>query len=83
MLHYTYGCGTLSTAYVGYLYLENHWLKYCYWCGTVRIAYVGYFHVQNYLVSIYLWVSSLKYSLCWLVLPSESRNYTTFMRVQP
>ena len=24
LLYYTYGCATLSAAYVGYLYLENY-----------------------------------------------------------
>ena len=33
-LHYTYGCATLSAAFVGYLYLENHWLHYRYGCAT-------------------------------------------------
>ena len=27
LLHYMCGCATLSAAYVGYLYLENHWIK--------------------------------------------------------
>ena len=26
LLHYMYGCATLSAAYVGYLYQENHWI---------------------------------------------------------
>ena len=25
-LHYSYKCATLSRAYVGYLYLQNHWV---------------------------------------------------------
>ena len=26
LLYYTYGCATLSAAYVGYLYLKSYWI---------------------------------------------------------
>ena len=31
LLHYTYKCATLSAAYVGNLYLENHWVTLQLW----------------------------------------------------
>ena len=30
-LHYTYGSATLSAAYLGYLYVENHWATLRLW----------------------------------------------------
>ena len=30
-LHYTYGSATLSAAYLGYLYVENHWVTLQFW----------------------------------------------------
>ena len=41
-LEYTYGCATLSLAYVGYLFLANHWVTLRLWCATLNRAYVGY-----------------------------------------
>ena len=41
-LHYTYGRATLSAAFVGYLYLGNHWLHYTYGYVTLSADYVGY-----------------------------------------
>ena len=35
-LDYTYGCATLSAAYVGYLYLENHWVTPQLWVRHLK-----------------------------------------------
>ena len=58
-LHYTYACGTLSTPYVGYLYLENDWLHYSYGCATLSRAYVCNLYLQNNWVSFHLLLSYL------------------------
>ena len=52
-LHYSYGCATLSRAYVGYLF---------------SAAYVDYLQFQNHLLKVHIWVSNLKCSLCLYVL---------------
>ena len=58
-LDYTYGCATLSAAYVGYLYLQNHWLHYTYGCVTLSAEYVCYLYLQIHWVLIPLLVSYL------------------------
>ena len=35
-LQYTYGCATLSAAYVSYLYLENHWVTLQSWVDYLK-----------------------------------------------
>ena len=35
-LHYTYGCAILRTAYVGYLFLENHWVTVQLWVRRLK-----------------------------------------------
>ena len=41
-LQYTYGCATLSSAYVNCLYLANHWVTLRLWCATSNRAYFCY-----------------------------------------
>ena len=35
-LHYTYGCATLSAAYVGYLFLQNHRALLYLWVSSLK-----------------------------------------------
>ena len=35
-LQYTYGCATLSAAYLGYLYLGNHWVTLQLWVRHLK-----------------------------------------------
>ena len=37
-LHYSYGCATLSRAYVAYLYLLKHWVRPHNWVSTVKCS---------------------------------------------
>ena len=38
VLHYTYGCATLSAAYVGYFYLQNHWVTLDRWVSNLKCS---------------------------------------------
>ena len=68
-LHYTYGSATLSAAYVGYLYLENHWVTLSYGCATLSAVFVSYLKFHNHLLTPNLWVSNVKFSLMFLASP--------------
>ena len=59
-LHYTYGNATLSAAYVGYLYFQNHWVTAYYGCPTLRIAYVGKLYLKNHLGTVHVRVRHVK-----------------------
>jgi len=37
-LHYTYGCPTLSAAYVGWLYLQNQWFTLDLWVSSLKCS---------------------------------------------
>ena len=44
-LHYTYGCATLSAAYLCKIYLENHWVNLHLWVSNVKcsLCWLGLF----------------------------------------
>ena len=71
-LHQTFGCPTLRASYVGYLYLQNHWLWRRVWPSSLQCspiyssAYVCKLYVQNHCVTLHLWKRNLKCSLCWV-----------------
>ena len=70
-LHYTYGSATLSAAYVGYLYLGNHWVTLSYGCATLSAVFVSYLKFHNHLLTPHLWVCNVKFSLLLLAPPTE------------
>ena len=78
-LHYTYGCATLSPAFVCNNYLEN----YTYGCATLIAVYLCNLYLQNYWVTLHLWVANLKCSLGLLALPTESVGYATLLDTLP
>ena len=82
-LHHSNGCSTLTTAYVGKLYLENHWGTVHLRVRTLSRAYVGYLYLYNQWVSLHLWVSTLKCSLILLGLNTKSVDHTTLMGAPP
>ena len=44
-IHITYGSAALSAAYVGYLYLENHWVALQLWVRQLIRTSAGYLYV--------------------------------------
>ena len=78
-LHYTYGCATLSAAFVCNNYLAN----YTYECALLIAVYLCKLYLHNYWVTLHLWVPNLKCSLCLLALPTESLGYATLLGALP
>ena len=85
-LHQSYGCATISAAYV----CRQH---HAYADAASSAAYVCYHYLRNQWVTLHLqvcdlqnhwvtlncWVCNIKSGLCLLALPSESLSYTTVM----
>ena len=71
--HYTYGCSTLSAAYVGYTGLH-----FTYRYSTVTAAYFCYVYLQNNRITLHLWVRYFKSSLFFNVLATESHVYNHY-----
>ena len=67
-LHFTYGNATLSAAYVGYLYFQNHGVHYTYGCVTLSLGCCCQLHLQNNWLTLHLCMRHLECSLCWLPL---------------
>jgi len=38
LLNWSYGCATLSRAYVGYVYLQNHWVTLDIWLFNLKCS---------------------------------------------
>ena len=83
VLHYTYGCATLTEAYLCKIYLENHWVTLHLWVSNVKCSLFCLAFFQNQWVTLHLWVSSLNYSRYLLGLLTESLSYNTVMGAPP
>ena len=70
-VHYTCGCATLSRAYVGYLYLQNHWVLVHLWVSRLKCSFYCQVYLQNQLITLELRVPHLKFRLCLLALRTE------------